>query len=418
MKHWHRRLAILFTLLLAIMPARAETLDAENLDQYARKMALQTWDAEAAEKDLQERLRSAFDEAFIGMGIRDDRVRGELFRYTARQTDFGTLLVSAQDGNLGRFAGACGKLAGDAVIAACYSDRNLIKNLTKMGGAAITGITNAALALSEGEGARAGKELSIAFINYFPTGKAILAAVEVAHAAIGSWKDDQLASAYQQFTQLLPAGGESLSPDDWTDLSIRIDPYIRQLQSEQKDAWCRVNGISRAQLDADAALSGRLERLTSENLRKKFEDRARAEGELEARTESCREIILGFDRDGLLTQGSFGFDFGGDLEDRLVSLNRIRTGILLMVGGKMPCQMGEDPARNLNAAIAEWLVRGPEDRAGFYEWMAVKGYIAPPEPQTEMEAILDAFDPDAWDVLEGPDWLTEDITDVPEVPGN
>jgi hypothetical protein len=381
MKNTKPAKAFVLSLMLILMHssgihlAKAEFNDKKDLNQYAQQMALRTWETEETEKALSEKLRNTFDEAFTKMGIADDTVKGELFRHVAKETDFGTLLVSAQDGDLGKFASRCGKMAANAVIEKFYNDRNFIKNFGSMTGAAISGITNAVVQLSEGNAANAGKELSKAFINYFPTGRAIMATIEVSKAIVASWKDSKMISAYQQFKGLLPGNAKSLNQDDWDSLIIQIDPYIRQLQSEQKDLWCKVNDISRDQLDGDAELSERIELQTIDNLRKKFENRAQAEDDLNARAEFCQHLILGFSRDGLLTQGSFSFEFGDNMDDRLASLFKIRENILEIVGGKMPYEMGEDPERNLNTAISEWLVCGPEDRAGFYDWMKEKGYI-------------------------------------------
>ncbi len=357
--------------------ATAELTDEQKTKLYAQKIAVQAWETEEKEKALSEQLQGAFDEAFTSMGIDDDTVKGELFRYVSKETDFGTLLVSAQDGDLTKFAGRCSKLAANAVIEKFYSDRGFSKNLGKFIGASGTGLANAVLQLSDGNTEGALKELNKAIINYFPAGRAFTATVEVINASIASWKDYEMDSAYQAYTGLVHKGvyGFTVDPGDWTALATQIDPYIRQLQTEAKDRYCKVNGISRAQLDADNALSERIANLTVDNLKMQFEKRISNEDAIKAREEQYQRLIAGFERDGLLDRDKFRFGSRDDIRDRLRSLFKIRANILDMVGGEIPYEMGGDPERNMNDAITEWIVRGPEDRAGFYEWMIEKGYI-------------------------------------------
>lgn len=355
----------------------AQLTDAEKIKLYMKKMAVQTWEQGETEKNMSEKLQSSFNEAFTQLGIEDDTIKGELFRYISKQTDFGTLLVAAQDGDLADFGSKCGEMAANAVLEKFYQNNNFVDNIAGKAGAAAGGLFNAALKLKDGNYTDATKELSKAFINYFPVGAAYTSAIEVINASVSSWKDYEMESAYQIFTGLAQKGtyGLSVDPNDWEGLLVGIDPYVRQLQSEAKDLYCKVNNISRSDLDKDAQLSERIAADTVNNLKKMFEKRMNAQAEIEAKEAEIQKLIEGFENDGLLDRGHFKFESRDDIQDRLRSLFKIRNNILEMVGGQMPYEMGENPESNMNLAISEWLVRGTKDRAGFYEWMIEKGYL-------------------------------------------
>ncbi len=359
----------------------ARLTDEKKSELYAKQMAVQVWEEEAREEDLIDQLRSSFDEAYKKMGVESGTVRGELIQSIARETDFGTLVATAKNGELPDFTAKCGEMATNALIKQFKLKNYLRENIASQGAAIASGLMNAAVQVYDGNYTDAVKELTTAFVGYFPAGRAYQAAIKVIGAGIGEWKDYELEWAYETYLQDAGSSGEdpySISDDDWDRMtSAQIAAYIARLQKEAKDEYCKAQGISHAELDADQKLSKEISDSVVIQLRKKFERRLKGEETIRQKTAEYERIIADFKRDHLLDRGSFGFEIGMDINDRLRSLFVIRENILDLVGGQMPVMaIGESAEGNLNEAIAMWLYYGKDRRGEFYDWMMRKGYIA------------------------------------------
>ena len=317
-----------------------------------------------------------FGEAFGKMGVSDETVKGKLLRSIAKESDFGTLLVSTERGDLADFGVKCGEMAANALIKHLDLEKALMNKIAAKGAAAAaTGLVKGALAVKDGDYTGAAKELSSAFIGYFPAGRAYQAAVEVIDASIASWKDYEFDEAYRNYIK--DAGDSTaVSDDDWNTMcTAQLRGYLIRLQDEAKSRYCEVNGISRGKLDEDKTLSGRIENQAAADLRKIFERRLSGEQKIRENEAACGKIIEGFRRDLLLERGAFRFDVDMDIEDRLRTLFAARQNILDLFDGKMPVlKSGESAEANLNEAIAKWITLGPKKRGEFYKWLEQKGY--------------------------------------------
>jgi hypothetical protein len=360
--------------------------EAEKIELYAQKMAVQAWEDEDREKVFSDKVMHTFNEAFEKMGISDETVRGKLLRSVAKEYDFGTLLVSTERGDVADFGIKCGEMAANALIEHLKMEDALMENITGKGAAVATGLVKGALQLKDGNYTDAAKELGSAFVGYFPVGRAYQATVEVIDAGIASWKDYELDEAYRNYVK--DAGsGSAVRDDDWALMcSTQMRGYLIRLQEESKNLYCAVNnGKSRSTLDKDKALSERIATQAGVNLRKTFEKRLASEKVIKKREAEYEQIIMGFRRDGLLERGEFRFEFGMDVERRLRTLFAVRQNVLDLFGGRMPVLTIDESAEgNLNQAIAMWISFGPTNRGEFYKWLEEKGYLkkveAPGEP--------------------------------------
>ncbi len=349
----------------------------EKIKLYTQKMAVQIWEDEEREKAFSDKVMDMFNEAFKKMGISDETVKGKLLRSVAKEYDFGNLLVSTERGDVADFGVKCGEMAANALIKHLKIEDALIDNITGKGAAIATGLVKGAIQLKDGNYTDAAKELTSAFIGYFPVGRAYQAAVEVIDASIASWKDYELDEAYRNYVKNTSGGFVTVSDDDWTLMcTTQMRGYLIRLQDEAKKAYCAVNGISRRELDKDKALSERIAGQAGVNLRKTFEKRLASEKTVKEKEMEYVKIIEGFKRDLLLERGSFGFGFDMDIENRLRTLFAVRKNILDLFGGEMPVlKSGESAETNLNEAIAMWISFGSERRGEFYQWLEEKGYI-------------------------------------------
>jgi hypothetical protein len=353
--------------------------DEERFKLYSKKMATQNWEASEQESAFSENVMDTFNEAFEKMGISDQSVKGKLLRSVAKEYDFTSLLVSTERGDVADYTVKCGEMAANALIKHLQIEASLMENLTGKGAAIATGLAKGALQMKDGNYTDAAKELSSAFIGYFPAGKAYKATIELIEASIGSWKDYELDEAFRNYVKT--AGSSSkLSDDDWATMSsAQLRGYLIRLQHEAKERYCQVNGISRKELDDNKDLSSRIVTQTEMNLRKTFEKRLGSETEIQAKQDEYQKIIEGFKRDLLLERGVFGFTFEMDIESRLRSLFAARSIILEMFDGEMPVlNPGESSEANLNEAIARWVSFGPKNRSEFYKWLEEKGYAKKP----------------------------------------
>lgn len=351
----------------------------EKIKLYTKKMALQAWESETKDKVLSGKVQTMFDEAFEKMGLSDSSMQGKLFRSIAKETDFGSLLVSVERGDVVDFSTKCGEMAANALIKHMKLEQSLMENLTSKGAAITSGLSKAAIKVYKGDYTDAAKELSSAFIGYFPTGKAFQAAAEVIDAGIASWKDYELDKAYNSYLEAANDGkyGYKIKSDDWSTLCSQMNGYLARLQSEAKDAYCAVNKITRSELDADKTLSKQIADGVVTNLKKQFEHRLASKLEIEKKEAEYGKIIEGFQSSDLLTRTKFGYDVEQSVEERLRVLFNARKNILDMFGGEMPVlAVGESAEANLNQAIGKWITLGPKKRGEFYKWLEEKGYTS------------------------------------------
>ncbi|NLJ31525.1 MAG: zinc ribbon domain-containing protein [Clostridiales bacterium] len=356
--------------------------DEEKIKLYANKMAAQTWEDEETNAALIDKLGDMFTETFEKMGITDKSMQGKLLRSIAKETDFGTLLVSAEQGDAAGYGVKCSEMAANALLKHLKLEDAFMKNITGKGAAIATGLTKGAIQIYDGNYENAAKELASAFIGYFPAGRAMQATVEIVDAGIASWKEYELDCAYRNYIkEAQSTGASSISDDDWATMcSTQLRDYLIRLQDEAKNEYCAVNHCTRAELDQDKTLSRKLADKAEQNLRKMFEKRLANEKEIREKETECLKIIEGFQTAGLLKRGSYGFDTGTniirtDVQDRLRSLFAVRKIILDMFGGEMPVlSLGESAEENLNEAIREWFRLGAKNRGEFYTWLEKKGY--------------------------------------------
>ncbi len=354
----------------------------EKIKLYTRKMATQIWESEELEKTFSEKVGSVFNETFEKMGISDESVKGKLLRSIAKENDYGALLVATERGDITDFSVKCGEMAANALIKHLSIEDALMENITGKAAALATGLGKGALQLKDGNYTNAAKELSSAFIGYFPAGRAYQATIEVIDAGIAGWKNYELDEAYKNYIKGAGSNSTTVSNDDWALMcATQMRGYLIRLQDEAKNNHCALKGISRKALDKDKELSKSLANQAESNLRKSFEKRLANEKAIKAKELEYSKIIEGFKRDLLLERGTLGFDFDMDIESRLRTLFSARKNILDMFGGEMPVlSSGESAQANLNEAIAMWVTCGPKNRGEFYKWLEEKGYKDKTQP--------------------------------------
>ena len=360
--------------------------ESEKIKQYVKQMAVQRWADKNNSTVVMQNIEDTFKVAFEKMGLSDKTAQGEIIRAITSESDFGSLIVSAERGDVVSYTSKCGEMVANAIIQRYKNDDSYLKSLAGKGAAAATGVGKGLVQVYDGNYKKAAEELSMAFVNYFPYGRAFNATKDTINKGINQWKDSELEYAYRSYTRKVGDGVYGFkNGHDWNALIKQIDPaVITRMQLEAKQAHAAEKGISIDEVYKNKALSDKLNKEVIDNLKKSFEKRITNEENIKNREAEYTKIVQGFIKDGLLTRGQFRFDSGTEIEVRLRSLFAIRDNILGIFDGKMPVlKIGESSEKNLNEAISMWIQYGSKDRDKFYTWLEKKGYFGSSKNVTE-----------------------------------
>jgi hypothetical protein len=370
----------------------------EKVKLYVQKMAVQQWADKNNRTLVMENIQDTFKIAFEKMGLSDETAQGELIRAVLSENDFASLIVSAERGDVVSYTAKCGEMAANALIMKYKGGDKYLTSLAGKGAAAATGIGKALIKVYDGNYKGGAEELSLAFVNYFPAGRAFTATKEAINKGINTWRDSEIEYAYKSYNKMVGEGVYGfVSTDDWNTLMQQIGPALIRMQVEAKQAYAAQKGISINEVYKDKKLCDKIDREVSANLKKAFDKRKANEANIKNREAEYTKIVQGFMRDGLLTRMSFGFAVDMDIETRLRTLFAVRQNILGIFDGKMPVlNLGENAEQNLNQAIAEWIRLGPKQRDKFYDWLEQKGYLVKGQSGTNNNGD-DSNNPDPFD---------------------
>ncbi len=357
----------------------------EKVKLYVKQMATQQWASENNNQLVMENIQDSFKIAFNRMGLSDETAQGELIRAIMSENDFGSLIVSAERGDVVSYTAKCGELAANALIDKFKRGDKYLSGLVGKGAAAATGLGKGLIEVYDGNYTNAAKELVSAFVSYFPYGRAFQATKEAINKGINQWKDAEIEYAYKSYSKEVGDGVYGyIQTDDWNLLMTQMRGALVRLQQEAKRAYATEKGISIDAVYADKQLSAKLDGEVTATLKKAFERRKKNEVNIKKKEAQYTKLVQGMIKDGLLTRGQFRFDSGMDMEVRLRSLFAIRQSILGIFGGKMPTlKIGESEEANLNEAVGVWLQYGVKDRGKFYAWLEKKGYYGRSAPVEE-----------------------------------
>lgn len=357
--------------------AALKLTEQEKVKLYVQKMAVQQWADKNNRTLVMENIQDTFKIAFNKMGLSDETAQGELIRAVMAENDFASLIVSAERGDVVSYTTKCGEMAANALIAKYKGGDKYLTSLVGKGAAAATGVGKALIKVYDGNYKGGAEEFSLAFVNYFPAGRAFTATKEAINKGINTWRDSEIEYAYKSYNKMVGNGVYGfVSTDDWNTLLQQIGPALMRMQVEAKQAYATQKGISINDVYKDKKLSAKIDQEVSANLKKAFDKRKANEVNIKNREAEYTKIVQGFMRDGLLTRMSFGYEVDMDIETRLRTLFAVRENILGIFDGKMPVlKLGENAEQNLNEAIAEWIRLGPKQRNKFYDWLEQKGYL-------------------------------------------
>jgi hypothetical protein len=204
-----------------------------------------------------------------------------------------------------------------------------------------------------------------------------------------AWKDYEEECAYKVFYGLAKANtyGYKINAGDWETLINQMGGYYHQIVRERKDDYKRISGKDKLTDDEQRMI----ERQVESDLKKKFEERAKIDSEIDAKQAEYEILVKAFKDAGLLTRTENGFKEDMTVNRRLHSLLTIRGSILNIVGGDISVFGSEkDREENLAYAIKMWLGYG-KDRAKFYDGMREMGYFEKQKEGTGYWKLVQSF---------------------------
>lgn len=369
--------------------------DDEQIREYARDLAIDDLTYKARNEALKEKLTAVVDDYLNGLSIYDQEARNEIISrvWTSSSMDIAVFLTEngATTAELGY---KVTDLIVESTVDVC-AENPLVLEAVSTALDSVGDAAEASVALYDGNYRKAASELTAlgATILGFGGIGAVKSLVDLGAAAVEqgvmAWKDYEEECAYKVFYGLAKAStyGYKINAGDWETLINQMGGYYHQIVRERKDDYKRISGKDKLTDDEQRMI----ERQVESDLKKKFEERAKIDSEIDAKQAEYEILVKAFKDAGLLTRTENGFKEDMTVNRRLHSLLTIRGSILNIVGGDISVFGSEkDREENLAYAIKMWLGYG-KDRAKFYDWMREMGYLEKQKEGTGYWKLVQSF---------------------------
>ncbi|MDD4189650.1 MAG: hypothetical protein PHX37_06145, partial [Eubacteriales bacterium] len=361
------------------------------LDKYAETLAAQN----VTGPQPSEELTDCFSKTLDSMGFTDETVQGIIMQKITKELhSSAAFITNAKNGDIGDIAGQGAELVADAILKS-MNDKVVVEKLKTYAGGAASGAVAAALKLYEGgDYKEASKEFIYAAMDVIPAARLGKAVVEATKAGVEMWQDYSVESAYNVYLKQNVSDDGNVSADSWDIIFFNMGSGLDFMQREYRTAYAKANGKTLEEIDADKALRDLLDSQIVNDVKRSFMTRYTNTGAIETEKARIKEMLETFDQYGLLSWNNLlGFPMDMEFARRIDSLMKIRENILDLVGGNRSVfGSNEDEIEgNLAEAIYKWLEFG-KDRAGFLDWMRVKGYLASPKETIGYWKLVRSFE--------------------------
>jgi len=293
----------------------------EQLKYYAQRMATNTWAKEEQEKNFIAKFEGYLNDTLAdAYGIENKETARKILQSMAKQIPYmGGMFVSAANGDelefAENFSAAAGKIILDQMkLNGDFMEESVTITSTygKMAGD-----------LSEVDYEEALKDitkgLATTIISKNIAGKMLIAGAEIIDVAITDWKDKNIEDAFSAYKN--GADGEhgyDLEAGDFEQLKLQMRGISHKMYSDGINAYCKRNKISTDDLTEQEEENIRKE--IDRKLKQEFDNRISKEQDVDKQKEYHEKILKIFEDRGLLEEGSFGYDYGMTLEDRIERL--------------------------------------------------------------------------------------------------
>ncbi|MDP3912898.1 MAG: LamG domain-containing protein [Bacteroidota bacterium] len=312
--------------------AKAQLTKGEIINDFAYKNAVSQWvenDNNALTKQATEQMVSEI--LSKKMGLNNKSLAQDVVEAMMQENDYTTLLVNYNDGNMEDFSQNVAVLAGKKICDIVTSDSNakgllgmVTENSSKVGAA-----VKVAVALSEGDGEAAAKELSMEILNSFPLTKLLTTTARLTEMQINRWKNQELEAAYQAFVNGADSSrpwGFQVEKGNFEELWSQLRGLEPKIYGDVIDNYAALKGMKTSELNS--VVLDKIRRDAKENMRLEFEKRKNQESKIETIKAENIKLISEFERANLLSRNRFGFTDATDFDFRIERLFRIKDMIL------------------------------------------------------------------------------------------
>jgi len=312
--------------------AKAELTKKEIINDFAYKNAVSQWvenDNNALNRQATEQMVSKILNE--KMGLDDKSLTQDVVEAMLKENDYTNLMVSYNDGRMEDFAQDIAILAGSKICDVVTNDSNakaLLGSVTEHSSKIGAGV-KIAVALSNGDGEQAAKELSMEILNTFPLTKLLTTTAQLTERQINRWKNQELEAAYQVFVNgadsSLPWGFQ-VEQGKFEELWSQLKGLVPKINTDAIENYAALKGIKSSELNS--VVLDKIRRDAKENLRIEFEKRKNQESRIETIKAENIKLISEFERANLLSRNRFGFTDATDFDFRIERLFRIKDMIL------------------------------------------------------------------------------------------
>jgi len=313
--------------------AKAEPTKEERISDFSYKNAVNKWagnDNNTATKQAIEQMVSKI--LSEKMGLENKSLTQDIVEAMLKEDDYTNLMVSYNDNRMEDFAQDIAVLAGSKICDIVTNDSNakgllgmVTEHSSKIGAGA-----KIAVALANGDGEQAAKELSLEIINSFPLTSTLKTAAELTERQINRWKDQELEAAYQVFVKgaesSIPFWGYQVEPGKFDEVWSQMRGLETKILDDAIKNYAALKNMRPG--DLNTAVLEKIRKDTKENLRQEFAKRKDQEAKIEAIKAENIKLVKEFETANLLVGGRFGYTDNTSFDFRLERLFRVKDMIL------------------------------------------------------------------------------------------
>jgi hypothetical protein len=310
----------------------------EQVKQYVTNAAVAAYAGKKAGELTDKAVEKLIDATLEKLKITDEGTRGKVINSILKDDEYGNMLKGIAQGDPAEFNQGfnilIGKKIAENVPASALS--KALKGITSdFGTETVQKAAEAAGYLAEGQVSAAARILGEHLADQFLLTHVAKAAVATIEGQISSWKNAEVEAAYQAYrngaSSSVPWWGYQVEKSNFDDVWSQMGGAARQLELEAIAAQEKVRKDAGMPPLTDAEKE-KLRTAVADDLKKQFEDRAVADAEIEKNAAELALVMKMYKEAGFLEKGTWGYDKGYELKERLDILAHFTDKLLADTG--------------------------------------------------------------------------------------
>lgn len=351
----------------------------EQLKYYANKMATNTWAKEDQEKNFVAKFEGYVNDMLAdAYGIRNKETTRKILQSMAKEIPYmGGMFVSAANGDELEFAENFSSVAGKIILDQMNLEGDVVGDYVTI--ASTYGKMAGDMSEDDYEEALKSitKGLATAIISKNMVGKMIVSGAEIIDVAITDWTDNSIEDAYKAYKN--GADGEhgyDLDAGDYEQLKLQMRGINHKIYSDAIKAYCKRNKISIDKLSKQEEED--IRKKLDIKLKQEFDNRISKENEVDKQQSYHEKILKMFEERNLLTKGSFGYDSGMTLQERIERLYLVMGQILSHTDKKFTTSTtageGEISIEDMCKLLGVWYSDKTNGKTKYFEELKKMGH--------------------------------------------